>query len=422
MILENIQWPYAIIFERLCLALAVGLFVGLERQRREKVAGVRTFGFAALIGALGGLLGEAYALLSMALLGMLVIFLNIQSLQTKQGAELTTSIALLITGLAGVLSGQGHTLTPAAVGVMTAALLAWKEPLAGFSIKLSETEIRSAILLAILAFVIYPALPEGTIDPWGALEPRSAWITVILIAGIGFVNYILLKTFEDRGVLLAGFLGGLVNSSVATRELAQRAHQSPGQLVDVTYRGILLAMAAMILRNAVLLAILHPPALATCAVATGAMLAASLGMALVRWQKAPAEPDEAGLPGIKLTSPFSLKSVLFFGSLLAVIQIAGVIGQQWFGQLGIYVTSLFGSMFSSSSAVAAAASLAAHGTVTAQVAGTSTLIASLTSVLIDIPLVAGLADRRLVLRLVRAVAIVVLVGGLGAAAQMLLLH
>src|SRR4051812_20211202 len=36
----------------LALALALGLFVGLERERRGKEAGLRTFGFAALLGCL----------------------------------------------------------------------------------------------------------------------------------------------------------------------------------------------------------------------------------------------------------------------------------------------------------------------------------------------------------------------------------
>ena len=45
---------------------------------------------------------------------------------------------------------------------MATALLAWKERLAGFSMGLTEGELRSALLLAILALVIYPALPVGS--------------------------------------------------------------------------------------------------------------------------------------------------------------------------------------------------------------------------------------------------------------------
>lgn len=56
----------------------------------------------------------------------------------------------------GVFSGQGHTFTPVAVTIITAALLAWKQPLSGFAVGLSDLELRSAILLAILSFIIYP--------------------------------------------------------------------------------------------------------------------------------------------------------------------------------------------------------------------------------------------------------------------------
>src|SRR5690606_21878366 len=324
----------------LSLALAIGLFVGLEREHRGKDAGLRTFGFAALLGALGGLLGDYYALLSILLLALLIIFLNLQTLRSDQGTELTTSAALLVTGFIGILSGQGHILTPAAVGVTTSALLAWKEPLAVFSVKLSETELRSAILLAILAFVIYPALPEGSIDPWGALEPRTAWVTVILIAGIGFVNYILWKIYGERGIELTGFLGGLVNSSVATRELALRTHETQGQLTEVAYQGVLLAIAAMVLRNAVLLMILAPYALRSSAFAFVLMFVASVGMAFIRRKSSSNATTKPNTPILNLKSPFSLISALKFGLLLVIIQVAGVLGQRALGQLGVYITSL----------------------------------------------------------------------------------
>lgn len=411
------HWPYETVFARLALALALGLFVGIERERRRKDAGLRTFGFVALLGALGGLLGDNYAMLTIGLLGILIIFLNLKTLRADKGTELTTSAALLVMGFAGVLCGKGHTLTPAAVGVTTAALLAWKKPMAGFSIQLSDTEVRSAILLAILAFVIYPALPEGAVDPWGALEPRAAWITVILIAGIGFVNYILWKMYGERGLALTAFLGGLVNSSVATRELAQRAQEAEGQMGDIVYRGILLATAAMLVRNSVLLAILAPLALRSAVLAFALMLLVSAGFALLQRQPRGPVTSEPQQPLLNLQSPFSLKAALQFGVILVVIQMAGVLGQQTLGQLGIYVTSLLGGLFSSSSAVAAAAALAAQGAISAQVAGNCAIIASLTSVVVNLPLILGLAQRRLVWRIAWTVSIVAMAGVFGALLQ-----
>jgi len=242
---------------RLALAVGLGLFVGLERERRGKEAGLRTFAFAALLGGLGGLLGEPYALLGLGLLGILVVFLNWATLRAGEGLELTTSAALLVTGFTGVLAGQGHTFTPVSAAVATAALLAWKERLAGFSLGLTERELRSAILLAMLAFIVYPILPEAPLDPWGLVEPRAAWLTVILIAAIGFANYLLLKLYGARGVELAGFLGGLVNSTLTVTELATRSRETGSHVGEVAYRGVLLSTAAMALRKAALLAILR---------------------------------------------------------------------------------------------------------------------------------------------------------------------
>ena len=80
-----VHWPYLPAIERLSLALALGLFVGLERQWRRKEAGLRTFGLASLLGCMGGLLGPGYALMGLGLLGLLVVFLNVQSLLPARG-------------------------------------------------------------------------------------------------------------------------------------------------------------------------------------------------------------------------------------------------------------------------------------------------------------------------------------------------
>ena len=279
--LPHAEWPYVDILVRLALSLALGLLIGLERERRGKEAGLRTFGFVALLGALAGAMGDSFALLALLLVGMLVMVLNVQTLRAGQGAELTTSAAMLVTCLAGVLCGQGHTIAPAAVMVMATALLAWKERLSGFSMGLTENELRSALLLAILAIVIYPALPRGAIGPWGLIEPRAAWVTVILIAAIGFVNYILWKLYGARGTELSGFLGGLVNSNFTVIELAGRVREGHAGLVPTAYRGILLAMTAMLVRNACLLLILAPAALVSALPSYLLMLLVSAAMVLL---------------------------------------------------------------------------------------------------------------------------------------------
>ena len=83
-------------------------------------------------------------------------------------------------------------------------------------------------MLAIQAFIVYPVLPSAPIDSWGLVDPQAAWLTVIMIAALGFANYILLKVYGARGVEMAGFLGGPVNSTVTVTELSARSRESHG--------------------------------------------------------------------------------------------------------------------------------------------------------------------------------------------------
>jgi uncharacterized membrane protein (DUF4010 family) len=411
-------WPHFATLARLGLALAVGLFIGLERERRGKEAGLRTFGFAALLGGMGGLLGEAYALLSIALLGVLVGFLNWQTLREDGTTELTTSAALLVTGYTGLMAGLGHTFTPVAVAVTTAALLAWKESLAGFSLELTETEMRSAILLGILAFVVYPVLPTAPIDPWGLVEPRNAWVTVILIAGLGFVNYILLKMYGAKGVELAGFLGGLVNSTVTVTEMASRVRESDDKLVDVAYRGMILSTAAMVVRNTVLLGLLSRSALLASAVPMALMLLTIVALALLSRRQMGADDPHA--PALKLSSPFSLGSALRFGVIFLILEVAGTVAQQLLGDFGFYAVSLIGGLVSSASTVASAASLVTNGVASPTVAGTGAVLASIASAAVNLPLIARVSGHRgLTLRLAVGMGVVIAFGLLGLMLQQL---
>jgi uncharacterized membrane protein (DUF4010 family) len=401
---------------RVGLALGLGLFVGLEREWRHKEAGLRTFGFAAVLGALGGLLGSAYALLAIGLLGVLIALMNWHAIRSEQRPELTTSAAMLITGYVGVLSGLGHTFTPVAVSLIVAWLLAWKEQLAGFSLGLSAIELRAAILLAILAFVVYPILPQTPLDPWGLFQPRAAWVTVILIAGIGFANYILLKAFGAKGIQITGFLGGLVNSTVTVTELTSRAKESDGRLSEQAYRGVLLATCAMALRNAVILGIVATAALLAAFLPIALILVGSLLLAARDLGRKP-QADSAA-PQIPLRSPFSLQSALKFGLIFLVLQVVGTIAQNALGEAGFYAISVAGGVVSSASAVASAGILAAQGHVTPAIAGVASVLASLASAAVNLVLVARMAhDRNLTLRLARSLGIVVALGIAGALLQ-----
>jgi uncharacterized membrane protein (DUF4010 family) len=412
----TITWvPFASL-ARLALALLLGLFVGLEREWRGKEAGLRTHALAALLGALGAMAGTPYGLVCLGLVGVLVVFLNVQSMRSGEGTELTSSVALLVTTMAGVLCGIGHTITPVAVAVVTTALLSWKEYLAKFGHSLTAEEIRSAVLLGILAFAVYPVLPAHPVDPWGLIEPRAAWLTVVLIAAIGFANYVLWKLFGTRGIEFAGFLGGLVNSTVTVSELSSRVKETGGTLLYVAYRGVLLSVAAMTVRNALILGIFKPPVLVVAAGSLGLMLASSVALALAS-RRPPVQAGEER--PLALKSPFSLRSALKFGGIFLVLQVAGTLAQSTFGRFGFYAVSVAGGLVSSASAVAAAAMLASRDAIPTSVAAVGSVLASLASAAVNVALVARFSgSRALTLRTGSATAVVVVLGLAGALATL----
>ncbi|MDB5818229.1 MAG: magnesium transporter accessory protein, partial [Rhizobacter sp.] len=357
-------------------------------------------------------LGTQFALVILCLTGLLALVLNVQTLRADQGSELTTSAAMLVTCMAGILCGEGHTIAPAAVMVIATALLAWKERLAGFSMGLSEGEMRSALLFAILAIVIYPALPEGAIGPWHLIEPRAAWVTVILISAIGFVNYILWKIYGERGTEISGFLGGLVNSNFTVIELSSRVRSSGGRLVDAAYRGIVLATTAMLVRNAALLLILAPLALLNALPAFALMFVASAALALLSYGRRRPTASVGG-PDIKLSLPFSLPVALKYGLLFLVLHVVGSLMQKQFGSVGFYAVSVIGGLMSSASAVAAAATLASQGSLPATVAGKGAVIASFTSIAFSLSFVLRTRDSALIRRLSVAMVCVAAAGVVG---------
>jgi uncharacterized membrane protein (DUF4010 family) len=171
-----------------------------------------------------------------------------------------------------------------------------------------------------------------------------------------------------------------------------------------------------VLRNAVLLAILAPRALIFALPALGLMFITCISLSWLRRQPENVKSSEAAVVGLQ--SPFSLRSAIQFGGFFLGLQIVGSLAQQWLGQYGFYAVTFVGGFISSASSAASAGSLAANGTIPDHVAGTGAVIASLTSVFVNMPLVARIAhERPLTRRIAVALTFVMVVGSLGAIAE-----
>lgn len=239
----------------------------------------------------------------------------------------------------------------------------------------------SAVLLGLLAFVVYPVLPDYAIDPWGLINPREAWLTIVVIAVLGFVNYVLLKLFSSRGLYYSALLGGLVNSTATIAELAGFLKNQKENIAPLAIVIDLLTIVAMFLRNLLILAIFARAAAVNAAVPLAAMSLAAV--ACIWLQRKHAQTD---IGELKLSSPLSLSKVFKFGFIFLVIEIIGTVGQRYLGHFGFLLVSVIGGLVSSASTAGAAATLAMHNKITMQTAGLATVLTSMASALSNLPL------------------------------------
>jgi uncharacterized membrane protein (DUF4010 family) len=402
---------------KLAIALGIGLLIGFEREWSRKEFGVRTFSLTALLGALTALISAPVMLMGMASTLFLAVLLNVRDIVKSRTVEGTTSIALLVTFVLGALIGSGHMFTSVACAIVTMWLLSLKPQFKQFAGGVRAEEIRSAIMLGLFGFVIWPLLPNRYVDPWRLLQPREAWVTVVVVACIGFVNYVLLRLYGKRGVILTAILGGLVNSTAAAAELATSLPAAG--LLSQTVRALLLTSVAMFIRNAVLLGVFARSAVKFAAAPLLSMTLVAAWFAFRR-READAEPQDLEL---NLSSPVSFKKVSTFGLLFLAIQIVGTLAVRWLGNSGVLLVSVIGGTVSSASTTAAAANLMSHGGISPIQAGTATVLTSITSTAMNLPIVRRrLKEKALVRQIILATSLQAAVGIIGLVCQAWIVH
>jgi len=312
---------------RLGLALAIGLLVGVERGWREReeaegerAAGLRTFALIGLSGGVWGLLSKflgpiPLGLAFVALAGALTLF-RWRETEREGTYGATTLVASFLTFALGAYAAVGDMMVAAAAGVATAALLAAKEWLHAWLKVMTWPELRSALTLLAMTFVVLPILPDRGFGPYEALNPWRLWLMTIVIAGVSFIGYVAVKAAGARyGALIAGVAGGLVSSTATTVDLARRARSAPdGSSMLLT--GALAASAVMFVRVGIIVALFGPALLDRLAAPLAAAAVVTIAAALALGARLSPADDVAATV---YQNPFELKAVAGFALLLAVV-------------------------------------------------------------------------------------------------------
>lgn len=333
------------LFRRLAVALSIGLLIGLERGWRtreesdhQRTAGLRTFALSGLLGGVFGLLSTVSSPLVLgagvlAFAAALTTFSYLEA-TAEQNFSVTTVVAGILTFGLGAYATLGNETVAVAAAVAMAVLLALRETLHSWVRTITWPEIRSALMLLAMSFLLLPVLPNRPIDPWQVLNPAEIWLLAILIAAISFVGYVAVRVLGERkGIVVAAVAGGMASSTATTLSFARLAREHP-KSTRLLAAGTLLAGVVMLARIVVLGGLLKPDLLATLlwpALAAACVLLLAVTVLLAGTGKSPEAPK------LEVKSPFELGTVLWLATLIAAIMLIAKLLAGSVGNAGLFV-------------------------------------------------------------------------------------
>lgn len=335
------------------IAILIGALVGIEREKRrgteQMIGGLRTFILLAMLGAIGGWLSVTYQsyvplLAVLAIAGVTVIAGFLMDVGSRQEGQLslTTELAAVAVTLIGGFTMLGQPELAVGLGIVTAAVLAYKQPLHGLIGKLGWDDIFAGLRLLIATFIVLPLLPDRALDPWQALNPRQLWLFVVLISALSMVGYVATRWLgPGRGALVTGLTGGLVSSTAVTLAFSRQSGEldRPGA-AQALVSGTLLAWGVMFLRVLVVAFAVNPALLWRLAVPMAAMSLATVTIAAALHLRHRANGRSgSGATELSITTPFSLTQAIKFGLLYAAILLLVKIASDFQAGAGLYLVA-----------------------------------------------------------------------------------
>jgi len=407
------------------IALLIGALVGTERENRkrkedrESTSGLRTFILLAMVGAvsawLGSRMGTPWLFIAALLIvtGSQIASYVMTGRVRPEALGVTTEAGALCVCLLGGMTMLGYPELAVGLGIVTTAVLAYKEPMHGLVSKLGRDDIYAGLRLLIASFIVLPLIPNRTVDPWNALNPYNLWLLVILISALSLAGYIATRWLgPGRGTALTGLTGGLVSSTAVTLSFARGGRDSEEPDAGDTFAtGIMIAWGVMFLRVVVEVAVVHIPLVSSLAIPFVAMSLTGLFAAgfFYRRSRRIQKGAEKASRDVPLKNPFSLTKAATFGLIFAVILLAVKIMEERFSSQGLYLVSILAGLTDVDAITLSLAKYAKSGGDPATAINAITM-AALANTFVKCGLVVSLSSRSLKRRVFPATLAIALMG------------
>lgn len=340
------------VFLDFAVSCILGMLIGLEREHSdtegEAFAGVRTFAIIALLGTLAAALADTYPWILPAVFLFVGCFLVAgywisAGRGPRQG--MTTEVAAAFVFLLGAAIVSQPRGLVVAIGVGVAVILSAKQSLHALAKRIEREDVVATLKFAFVTFVILPVLPDKGYRPFGApfdvFNPYKTWMMVILISGIGFAGYVLVKMVGPRkGIGITGALGGLVSSTAVTLTFSRKSKDRP-DLSAYFALAVIAASTIMFVRVAVEIAAVNPGLLRRAVIPLAAMTATSLAYCGYLFFRPHGEDTDVP----EFSNPVELMSAVKFGALYAlIVLLVSAVRETPLGDAGIYLVSVLSGL------------------------------------------------------------------------------
>lgn len=406
------------------IALLLGALVGLEREKHRRdehpnsFGGLRTFILFAQAGAVSAWLSLhlhspwLFIITVLVVAGSVLTAYSMENRHQLASLGLTTEISAITVCLLGGAVMFGYAELAVMLGILTSAILTFKQPLHGLVSKVGTDDLYAGVKLLIASFIVLPLLPNETIDPWMALNPYKLWLLVILISSMSLLGYIAVRWLgAAHGLVLTGISGGLASSTAATLSFARSSKLENDPLAaDNQACGVLLAWMVMFIRVLVTISIVYQPLLTSLWWSFSIMAGVTAILAAMFYWRGSKRYQALQQSKMKVTNPFSLIAAIKFGALFAVILLLVKLTSQYAAAEGLYVLAAVAGLTDVDAITLSMAEYAGQRENELSLAAGAIMVAALSNTAVKCGMVFVFGSRTLANKLLLATAVLMSLG------------
>ena len=328
------------------LTLVFSFLIGLELKayqtkfhpdsQKNSLGTTRTYTFIGMLGFILYKLDSMYfSIYISGFFAFTILFAILYNKYIDEKMSIILYLVLLVVYSFGPLINLYPIWFSSLIFVITIFLLNSKERKLRFRIDINLYELETIGKIVLLLAVILPLLPKDNI-PYLDISAYKIWLTVVVIAVVSYISYIVQKyIFPSKGMFLTGLLGGIYSSTATIIVISKKALCLEKN--NIIGASIFVAILMMYFRVLVLAYIFNKEVAMAILIPFAFLIITTLAITLIFYFKS--ERINYDIEAID-TNPLELRTAFIFAILFVITMFITNIVIENFGLIGLKFLSV----------------------------------------------------------------------------------